>query len=328
MSKIKVNNIEAASGSQVTIPSGTTLNIEGNLLGGGLSTAITQVISGYENPDDGGGGGGAAIFYDFDFISSPILQKDEEDSNGHMKFNIGLYHSLLMRKKFVGGILSEVTAGCGEFFQFANSGNSGSGSATGPWFNVGAFSSGMSFGVESNVATARGYDAGTSHASTFPFGWFFTTATNGSDQARALSRWIFEVGTTSWFFVTGGRPNSASSANVGGGWWMWSEYLGWHWSRADIFPFTYINSPVNWVANGQVTGNPVGWAFWKLNDAKTARTNDLYLYSSNKWVTANGQGVNAPLAQSNAGNSGQSGQPNATPAVSSPSEPVVAITNR
>ena len=323
MSKIKVNNIEAASGSTVTIPSGTTLDIQGTLLGGGLSTAITNVIAGYEDP---GGGGDAAIFYDFDFVSSPILQKKTDHATTG-NFNIGLYHSLLLRKKFIGGVMSEVTAGCGEFFQFANSGSSQAGSNTSPWFNVGQFSSGMSFGVDAEQVSIRGYAAGTSVASSFPFGWFFTTTTTGSDQARALSRWIYEAATGMWFYVTGSRPSAASSANVGGGWWMWSEHIGWHWSRADIYPFTYINSPANWLANGSVTGAPIGWAFWKLSADKSSRARELYVYSKNKWVDPKGTGANAPLLVAIAGQSG-SGQPSVVPGVANPETPSVVVTNR
>ena len=103
MSKIKVNNIEAASGSTVTIPSGTNLDIQGTLIGGGLSTAITNVISGYSNPDDSGSS--AAIFYDFNFISSPIMVRESDNvypptTASENLFKIGLYHSLLLRKKF------------------------------------------------------------------------------------------------------------------------------------------------------------------------------------------------------------------------------------
>jgi hypothetical protein len=330
MSKIKVNNIEAASGSTITIPSGQTLDIAGTIQGGGLSTAITNAISGY---DDGSGGDDSNTYYDFSFISSPLgktaednfILTDDAQVDGTLQTVVtstqqASFLSLLSRKKFVNGVLVEVASGCGEFFQYANVGYGISLAI--PWLGVGFAPSGFKFPIGTPAAEGRG-DATLTHDTTLPWGQFSTPLESAGSE-RGLARWIYDSGSLSWFYVTGGSTRGASSKTVGGGWWMWSEGLGWHWSRADIFPHHWVNTPYNWTSGSGVTGDAVGWTWWKPNATFNGRSTDLYIYSSGKWVTSNGTGAAHPLANANAGNSG-SGQSSSTPTTDAPDEPVVVI---
>jgi hypothetical protein len=293
MSKLKVNQIEPASGDSVTFPAPTKVIFDGSLEGSGLVQAIATAISGYDDGEEGAG----TPYYDFTFVSSPLISKAEDNTafdsgsagagtadhvhsvGAHTHpTKISLYHSLLLRKKFVAGVMTEVLPGCGEFFQFANYTQGGlqGGFTGGTWFNVGNANSGMNFGITEAVANGNGWDEGTTAANTFKFGWFFTATTGGGSTARALARWIFDAGSSEWYYVTGAKPKGSAALNTGGGFWMWHDLLGWHWSRCDVFPFFYINTPMIG------TTVPTGWSYWHVDDG--ARTRKLYLYGTQKWV--------------------------------------------
>ena len=406
MSKIKVNNIEAASGSTITIPSTQTLKIEGNLEGGGLTAAVASAIAGY---NDGSGASDANTYYSFNFVNSPIIDykygatlnsvgrvtitdggagyaigdqvaflggggsgaagqlvltqatagintissititnagtgytsdptvtvtstagsgftASVERTSPIVGFQMGQIQSLLARTKFVSGVLTDVVAGCGEFFQFANSTSTTSpGGFSSPWFNIGNCPTGTTFAISSAVASGRGDPTATIDNS-FPFGWFWAdiSRTGWASTARGLSRWIYDYGTRQWLYVTGGQGDAPNSLNVGGGFWCWSDTLGWHWSRCDLFPYFYISSPYNWTSLAPGSGNDVGWSWFKPSTDFTERTSALYLYGSSKWVNCTGTGANHPLANTNMGVT-DSGQPNSTPVVNAPPTPTVIV---
>lgn len=409
MSKIKVNSIEAASGSTITIPASQTLDIQGTLQGGGLTTAVAAAIAGYDN---GSGANDANTYYSFNFVNSPLVDYKygaKQDNVGRVTitakgtgyasgdqvvfaggggsgaaatakvtsvdaggqvygititnggtgytsdptvtittstgtgftassertspivgFQMGQIQSLLARTKFVSGVLTDVVAGCGEFFQFANSTqaatppNDGVGFGS-PWFNIGNCPTGTTFAISPTVAGGRG-DPSATVDNSFPFGWFYAnlTGSSGAGSARGMARWIYDSGTNQWVFVTGAKSLGPSSLNVGGGFWFWSDTLGWHWSRCDLFPYFYINSPYNWTSSGSVTGDPVGWSWFKPSTDFTERTSDLYLYGRGKWVDCKGTDANHPLANANAGASG-SGQPTSIPLDLAPPTPTVLV---
>ena len=54
---------------------------------------------------------------------------------------------------------------------------------------------------------------------------------------RANKNWIFHTELT-WLHVE-------SSSSIGT--WFWSEKLGWGWTRKDLWPYIWINSPKGWV---------------------------------------------------------------------------------
>ena len=54
---------------------------------------------------------------------------------------------------------------------------------------------------------------------------------------RANENWIFHTELT-WLYVE-------SSSSIGT--WFWSEKLGWGWTRKDLWPYIWINSPKGWV---------------------------------------------------------------------------------
>ena len=54
---------------------------------------------------------------------------------------------------------------------------------------------------------------------------------------RANENWIFHTELT-WLYVE-------SSSSIGT--WFWSEKLGWGWSRKDLWPYIWKNSPEGWV---------------------------------------------------------------------------------
>ena len=54
---------------------------------------------------------------------------------------------------------------------------------------------------------------------------------------RANKNWIFHTELT-WLYVE-------SSSSIGT--WFWSEKLGWGWTRKDLWPYIWINSPKGWV---------------------------------------------------------------------------------
>jgi hypothetical protein len=54
---------------------------------------------------------------------------------------------------------------------------------------------------------------------------------------RANENWIFHTELT-WLYVE-------SSSSIGT--WFWSEKLGWGWTRKDLWPYIWRNSPEGWV---------------------------------------------------------------------------------
>ena len=54
---------------------------------------------------------------------------------------------------------------------------------------------------------------------------------------RAKENWIFHTELT-WLYVE-------SSSSIGT--WFWSEKLGWGWTRKDLWPYIWRNSPEGWV---------------------------------------------------------------------------------
>lgn len=316
MSKLKVDTIEGSSASTITVSSGQTLNVAGTLSGAGVDAALAASTGGY---DDGTGHSNSDIYYDNTYITSPQVRDLVVSSVDRVE--VTAFHSLLSRKKFKAGVLTEVEAGCGEFFRYATVARSHS-PTTYPHFNIGGSSSGSSFAITTAVAAANGYAAGTNLANTFQFGWFYVIPTDGSDQSHGLSRWIYDTHTEELYFVTGQVPKSNFTTNSGGGFWMWSEHLGWHYSRADIYPFFYISSPMDWTSAGGGSGPATGWAFWKV--ANSAREKALYLYGSSKWVDPVGTGVNAPLNSTNPGISG-SGQPASVPSETPGAAPTISV---
>ena len=82
MSKLKVNQIEPASGDSVTIPSGTKLKIDGTVEGTAITTAVADALTGY---DDEEGGAESNVFYDYSYITTPRIWIDKVDAaEGHI----------------------------------------------------------------------------------------------------------------------------------------------------------------------------------------------------------------------------------------------------
>ena len=71
--------------------------------------------------------------------------------------------------------------------------------------------------------------------------------------------WIFHTELT-WLYVE-------SSSSIGT--WFWSEKLGWGWSRKDLWPYIWKNSPEGWV---YFFGNQDGTlTFWDYSNSEFLR---------------------------------------------------------
>ena len=108
------------------------------------------------------------------------------------------------------------------------------------------------------------------------FGWFFMTENS----------WIYHTD-HGWIFPT------EKAGPRDGGIWFWSESLGWHWTREDIYPFLYLRrrqrDPSEITRSDDLTES-FGWFFYRTSSQKPRL---LFDYKGNSWM----QGTDlAPIA--------------------------------
>ena len=107
------------------------------------------------------------------------------------------------------------------------------------------------------------------------FGWFYL-----SDNS-----WIYHTD-HGWIFPTE-KPGPRDA-----GIWFWSESLGWHWTREDLYPFLYLRRrqrDPDEITRSDDLAESFGWFYYKTNSREPRL---LFDYKASSWL----QGTNlAPI---------------------------------